>query len=46
VYTTLQKQIGYETVRGDASAAWMLLGAVVLAGAVLAGLVLNRRLPL
>jgi Ca-activated chloride channel homolog len=45
VYTTLQKQIGYENVRGDASAAWMLLGAVVLAGAVLAGLFLNRRLP-
>ena len=45
VYSTLQKQIGYETVRGDASAAWMLLGAVVLACAVLAGLVLNRRLP-
>jgi len=45
VYTTLQKQIGYETVKGDASAAWMLLGAVVLAGAVLAGLLLNRRLP-
>jgi Ca-activated chloride channel family protein len=45
VYATLQRQIGYETVRGDASAAWMLLGAVVLAGAVLAGLFLNRRLP-
>jgi Ca-activated chloride channel family protein len=45
VYSTLQKQIGYETVRGDASAAWILLGAVVMAGAVLAGLFLNRRLP-
>jgi Ca-activated chloride channel homolog len=45
VYTTLQKQIGYETVRGDASAAWMLLGAAVMAGAVLAGLLINRRLP-
>jgi Ca-activated chloride channel homolog len=32
-------------VRGDASAAWMLLGAVVMGGAVLAGLLLNRRLP-
>ena len=45
VYTTLQHQIGYETVKGDASAAWMLLGAVVMAGAVLAGLLVNRRLP-
>ncbi|WP_394328720.1 VWA domain-containing protein [Mycobacterium avium] len=45
VYATLQRQIGYETVKGDASMAWMLLGAVVLAGAVLAGLLLNRRLP-
>jgi Ca-activated chloride channel family protein len=45
VYSTLQRQIGYQTVKGDASLAWMLLGAVVLAGAVLAGLVLNSRLP-
>jgi Ca-activated chloride channel homolog len=45
VYTTLQRQIGYETVKGDASLAWMLLGAVVMGGAVLAGLLLNRRLP-
>ncbi|OBJ01916.1 hypothetical protein A5660_22725 [Mycobacterium alsense] len=45
VYSTLQRQIGYETVKGDASAAWMLLGAVLLAGAILAGLALNSRLP-
>jgi Ca-activated chloride channel homolog len=45
VYATLQRQIGYETVKGDASLAWMLLGAVAMAGAVLAGLFLNRRLP-
>jgi Ca-activated chloride channel family protein len=45
VYGTLQRQIGYETVKGDASLAWMLLGAVALSGAVLAGLFLNRRLP-
>ncbi|WP_156752027.1 VWA domain-containing protein, partial [Mycobacterium sp. E2497] len=45
VYSTLQRQIGYETVKGDASLAWMLLGAVAMAGAVLAGLFLNRRLP-
>lgn len=45
VYSTLQRQIGYETVKGDASLAWVLLGTVVMAAAVLAGLVLNRRLP-
>lgn len=45
VYTTLQRQIGYESVKGDASLAWMLLGTVAMAGAVLAGLLLNRRLP-
>ncbi|OBI42969.1 VWA domain-containing protein [Mycobacterium sp. E796] len=45
VYSTLQRQIGYQTVKGDASLAWMLLGAVLLAGAVLAGEFLNRRLP-
>jgi Ca-activated chloride channel homolog len=45
VYSTLQRQIGYQTVKGDASLAWMLLGALVLGGAVLAGLFLNSRLP-
>jgi Ca-activated chloride channel family protein len=45
VYGTLQRQIGYETVKGDASLAWMLLGSVLMAGAVLAGLFLNSRLP-
>lgn len=45
VYGTLQRQIGYETVKGDASLAWLLLGTVLMAGAVLAGLFLNRRLP-
>jgi Ca-activated chloride channel family protein len=45
VYSTLQRQIGYQTVKGDASLAWMLLGSFVMAGAVLAGLLLNRRLP-
>ena len=45
VYSTLQRQIGYETVKGDASLAWLLLGSVLMAGAVLAGLFLNRRLP-
>lgn len=45
VYATLQQQIGFQTVHGDASGSWILLGAVVMAGAVLAGLLINRRLP-
>lgn len=45
VYATLQSIIGYETVRGDASAAWIRLGAFVLIAALLAAVLLNRRLP-
>jgi Ca-activated chloride channel family protein len=45
VYSTLQDQIGYETIRGDASVGWLRLGSLVLAAAGLAALLLNRRLP-
>ena len=45
VYATLQQQIGYETIKGDASAGWLRLGALVLALAALAALLINRRLP-
>lgn len=45
VYASLQQQIGYETIKGDASAGWLRLGAVVLALAALAALLINRRLP-
>ena len=45
VYATLQQRIGYETIRGDASAGWIRLGTVVMALALLAGLAINRRLP-
>jgi Ca-activated chloride channel family protein len=45
VFTTLQQQIGYETTKGDASVGWLRLGALVLAVAALAALLLNRRLP-
>jgi Ca-activated chloride channel homolog len=45
VYATLQEQIGYETRKGDASAGWLRLGALVLAVAALASLLINRRLP-
>jgi Ca-activated chloride channel family protein len=45
VYATLQQQIGYETIRGDSSAGWLRLGALVLATAALAAVLINRRLP-
>jgi len=45
VFTTLQDQIGYETVKGDASAGWLRLGSLLLALAAAAALVINRRLP-
>lgn len=46
VYATLQEQIGYENARGDASAGWLRLGALLLAAAALAVLLINRRLPI
>jgi Ca-activated chloride channel homolog len=46
VYDTLQDQIGYETVRGEATTGWLRLAAVVAAIAAVASLLINRRLPL
>jgi Ca-activated chloride channel homolog len=45
VFSSLQQQIGYETIKGDASVGWLRLGALVLALSALAALLLNRRLP-
>ncbi|MEN4472919.1 VWA domain-containing protein [Mycolicibacterium cosmeticum] len=45
VFTSLQQQIGYETIKGDASMGWLRLGALVLAASALAALLINRRLP-
>ncbi|CAN5595890.1 VWA domain-containing protein [soil metagenome] len=45
VFTSLQEQIGYETTKGDASVGWLRLGALALAVAALAALLINRRLP-
>jgi Ca-activated chloride channel family protein len=45
VYNTLQQQIGYETVPGDASAGWLRIGVLLVALAAFAGLLINRRLP-
>jgi Ca-activated chloride channel homolog len=46
VYATLQDQIGYETVRGEATTGWLRLAALVAAVAALTSLLINRRLPL
>ena len=46
VYATLQDQIGYESARGDASAGWLRLGALVLSIGALTALLINRRLPI
>lgn len=45
VYQTLEKQIGFETTRGDASRPWLILGTVLVSVAGAAALVLTRRLP-
>ena len=45
VFTSLQEQIGYETIPGDASVGWLRLGSLILALAALAALLINRRLP-
>ena len=45
VFTSLQDQIGYETIKGDASVGWLRLGALLLALWALAALLFNRRLP-
>jgi Ca-activated chloride channel family protein len=45
VYATLQQQIGYQTIPGDASESWIRLGVIALAAALFAGILINRRLP-
>ena len=45
VYSTLQQQIGYQVIRGDASSGWIALGGLALAASIGAGIVLNQRLP-
>ena len=45
VFSSLQDQLGYATVKGAASVGWLRLGALTLALAALAALLINRRLP-
>lgn len=45
VYSTLQKQIGYERQRGDNSRPWLIAGTLIAIIGAFAALFLNRRLP-
>lgn len=45
VYANLQQQIGYQTIRGDASGSWTRVGFVILVLALFAGVRINNRLP-
>lgn len=45
VYETLDRDIGYQTIRGPARAGWMWLGLAGLVAATLTGLRRNRHLP-
>jgi Ca-activated chloride channel family protein len=45
VFTTLQQHIGYESIKGDASAGWLRLGALALVLAAVAGMRMHTRLP-
>ena len=43
--TFVQKDIGYETRRGDNSRPWLIAGTLLAILAAFAALVINRRLP-
>ncbi|MFE3291872.1 VWA domain-containing protein [Rhodococcus sp. NPDC059234] len=45
VYDTLEEQIGFETVRGDASRVWLVLGVLCTAAGLGMALLLRQRLP-
>lgn len=45
VYDKLQQQIGYQTVPGDTSAAWLRLAVLATVASAVASLTLNRRVP-
>lgn len=45
VYDTLEEQIGFETIRGDASRPWLILGVLATAAGLGTALLLRQRLP-
>ena len=44
-YGALEEQIGFETIRGDASRPWLLLGVLVVTAAFAGSLIVRQRLP-
>jgi Ca-activated chloride channel homolog len=45
-YAAIQQEVGYEVVKGPASAGWLRLAVLAAALAALAALLVNRRLPI
>jgi len=45
IYDTLEQQIGYETVQGDASRPWLILGTILALLSAGSALILTQRLP-
>lgn len=45
VYDTLEEQIGYEVIRGDASGPWMIAGVLFIAAGLATAVGLRQRLP-
>jgi len=45
IYTTLADQIGYQTVQGDASRPWLILGTLLALVTAASALTLTQRLP-
>ncbi|MEO9221579.1 MAG: hypothetical protein ABI251_07345, partial [Mycobacteriaceae bacterium] len=45
IYDTLEEQIGYEKVRGDASRPWLILGTLIALLSAGSALILTQRLP-
>jgi len=45
VYDTLQQQVGYQTITGDASKPWLALGTLAVLAAAGAALLISQRLP-
>jgi len=45
IYATLEEQIGYEKVRGDASRPWLIMGTIIALLSAGSALILTQRLP-
>lgn len=44
-YSSIQQQIGYQTIESDSSTSWFRLGVLLVVCAAIAGLLINRTLP-